>query len=61
MIRFFNGRVLTVSGGMQVTNQEVWVDGSTITYVLPHAIGDCRLHKMPVSDLPALIEQAIKA
>ena len=36
-------------------------NGSTITYVLPHAIGDCRLHKMPVSDLPALIEQAIKA
>ena len=36
-------------------------NGSTITYVLPHAIGDCRLHKMPVADLPALIEQAIKA
>lgn len=34
--------------------------GSTITYVLPHAIGDCRLHKMPVDDLPLLIEQAIK-
>ena len=34
--------------------------GSSITYVLPHAIGDCRLHKMPVADLPALIEHAIK-
>jgi len=35
MIRFFNGRVLTVSGGMQVTEQEVWVDGSVIAYVGP--------------------------
>lgn len=34
--------------------------GSSITYVLPHAIGDCQLHKMPVSDLPWLIEMAIK-
>lgn len=33
--------------------------GGSITYVLPHAIGDCRLHQMPVSDLPALIESAI--
>lgn len=33
--------------------------GESITYVLPHAIGDCRLHKMPVSDLPGLIEKAI--
>lgn len=33
--------------------------GSTITYVLPHRIGDCRLHKLPVADLPSLIEQAI--
>ena len=34
--------------------------GSSITYVLPHAIGDCYLHKMPVSDLPMLIENAIQ-
>ena len=33
--------------------------GGSITYVLPHAIGDCRLHQMPVSDLPVLIESAI--
>ena len=33
--------------------------GSSITCVLPHAIGDCRLHKMPVDDLPGLIESAI--
>jgi len=33
--------------------------GSSITYVLPHAIGECKLHKMPVSDLPELIEKAI--
>ncbi len=33
--------------------------GESITYVLPHAIGDCRLHKMPVSDMPDLIEKAI--
>ena len=34
--------------------------GSAITCVLPHAIGDCRLHKMAVADLPVLIERAIK-
>ncbi len=34
--------------------------GSSITYVLPHGIGDCRLHKMPVADLPVLIEKAIR-
>jgi len=34
--------------------------GSSITYVLPHAIGDCQLHKMAVSDLPDLIAKAIQ-
>lgn len=34
--------------------------GSSITYVLPHTIGDCRLHKMAVSDLPDLIAKAIQ-
>lgn len=34
--------------------------GSTITYVLPHAIGDCRLHQMAVNDLPVLIAKAIQ-
>ena len=34
--------------------------GSTMTYVLPHDIGDCRLHKMAVTDFPELIEKAIK-
>ena len=33
--------------------------GSSITYVLPHAIGDCRLHRMPVADLPRLIQAAV--
>jgi len=34
--------------------------GTSITYVLPHAIGDCRLHQMPVAELPRLIELAIQ-
>ncbi len=34
--------------------------GSSITYVLPHAIGDCQLHRMPVADLPVLIVKAIR-
>lgn len=34
--------------------------GSTMTYVLPHTIGDCRLHKLPVEDLHGLIEKAIQ-
>lgn len=35
MIRFFNGKVLTMDGGAAVSEQEVWVDGSTISYVGP--------------------------
>ena len=35
MIRFFNGRVLTMDGGTDVTEQEVWVDGAKISYVGP--------------------------
>ena len=35
MIRFYNGRVLTMNGNQDVTEQEVWVDGSTICYVGP--------------------------
>lgn len=34
--------------------------GNTMTYVLPHTIGDCRLHKVAIEDLPFLIERAIK-
>lgn len=34
--------------------------GSTMTYVLPYTIGDCRLHKLPVEDLYGLIEKAIQ-
>ena len=33
--------------------------GDTITYVLPQAIGDCRLHKIEVAQLMELIPQAI--
>lgn len=35
MIRFHNGKVLTMDGGAAVSEQEVWVDGSTISYVGP--------------------------
>ena len=35
MIRFFNGRVLTLDGGFDVTEQEVWVDGAAVCYVGP--------------------------
>ncbi len=35
MIRFFHGRVLTCYGGLRVTEQEVWTDGSRIVYVGP--------------------------
>ena len=33
MIRFYNGKVLTMHGDMAVTNDEVWVDGDKIAYV----------------------------
>ena len=35
MLRFYNGRVLTMTAGCDVTADEVWVDGSKITYVGP--------------------------
>ena len=35
MIRFFNGKLLALSGGFDVTEQEVWVDGARIAYVGP--------------------------
>lgn len=35
MIRFFNGRVLTMDGGCTVTDGEVWTDGPVIRYVGP--------------------------
>lgn len=33
MIRFFNGRVLTLANGIEITDDEVWVDGNRIAYV----------------------------
>ena len=33
MIRFFNGRVLTLNENMQITNDEVWVESNKIVYV----------------------------
>lgn len=33
--------------------------GAKLTFVLPHAIGCCELHKMDVSDLPALVRMAV--
>ena len=35
MIRFYNGRLLAMNGGMDVTGDEVWTDGSVISYVGP--------------------------
>ncbi len=35
MIRFYNGKLLALSGGFDVTEQEVWVDGASIAYVGP--------------------------
>ena len=35
MIRFYNGRVLTFSGGISIDNNEVWTDGGAICYVGP--------------------------
>ncbi len=35
MIRFYNGKLLALDGGFDVTEQEVWVDGATVAYVGP--------------------------
>lgn len=35
MIRFYNGKVLSFANGTEITDDEVWVDGSTISYVGP--------------------------
>lgn len=32
MIRFFNGRILTMQNGVEITDGEVWTDGSKIVY-----------------------------
>ncbi len=36
MIRFYNGKVLTFSGGINITADEVWTDGNSIAYVGPY-------------------------
>lgn len=33
MIRFYNGRVLTLKNGFEITDDEVWIDGSEIRYI----------------------------
>lgn len=33
MIRFYNGRVLTLKNGFEITDDEVWVDGSKICFI----------------------------
>ncbi|MDE6506692.1 MAG: amidohydrolase [Eubacterium sp.] len=33
MIRFYNGKVLSLKNGMNITNDEVWVDGSKIVFI----------------------------
>jgi len=35
MIRFYNGKVLSMNGGMDITADEVWTDGAKICYVGP--------------------------
>ena len=35
MIRFYNGKVLAMSGSLDVTEDEVWTDGAKICYVGP--------------------------
>ena len=35
MIRFFNGRTLTMADGVSVTTDEVWTDGGKIAYIGP--------------------------
>ncbi len=35
MIRFYNGKTLSFAGGIIVSDNEVWVDGSSIVYVGP--------------------------
>ena len=39
MIRFYNGKTLSFGGGIKLSDDEVWVDGSSIVYVGP-ARGD---------------------
>ena len=38
MIRFFNGRTLTMAHGVTVTTDEVWTDGDKIAYVNPATV-----------------------
>ena len=38
MIRFYNGKLLSLSGGFEISDWEVWVEESMILYVGP-AIG----------------------
>lgn len=33
MIRFYNGKILTLSGGFEVTKGEVWTDNDKISFV----------------------------
>ena len=39
MIRFYNGKVLTMDGAMAVTDDEVWVDGDKIVFVGKNCAG----------------------
>lgn len=33
MIRFYNGKIMSFSGGLHITDDEVWTDGSRISYI----------------------------
>ena len=48
MIRFFNGRTLTMARGVTVTTDEVWTDGDKIAYVGPTPEGSIFLTNIVV-------------
>ena len=35
MIRFYNGKLLSLSGGFEISDWEVWVEETMILYVGP--------------------------
>ena len=36
MIRFYNGRIMTMQNGVELTDGEIWVDGDKISYIGPY-------------------------
>ena len=42
MIRFYNGRLLTLDGGVKISEDEVWTDGARIAYVSCNVVTQAR-------------------